>query len=245
MQPETLGRAISVAGLVLTASLAAVTAAQGGQIDAGEQLLITEVRTDSVLGEIRIQGHGFCAEPAVTLAGERVGAESQGDEIVADLPQSTADGDHLLTVECGEGIRQFDAWALTIGAVGPQGPRGARGPRGPRGLRGLPGREGPPGLFRFGFYTSSASFTCPPGEGNCLLTEAATPIALCDAGDVATGGSVFTEYPNVGTVLPNRGSLPYPVDTSGAPTGWTTPSNFRLVDGQVLTVVAVCIDLVP
>ena len=244
MQAETRGRAISVAGLVLTASLAAVTAAQGGRIDAGEQLLITEVRTVSVLGEIRIQGHGFCAEPVVTLAGERLGAASQGDVIVADLPQSAADGDYLLTVECGDGIRQFDAWALTIGAVGPRGPRGARGPRGPRGLRGQRGREGPPGLFRFGFYRRAASFECIGGGAPCDLTEADRPIAFCDEGDPATGGTAFRDPENAQLPLQDRASLPYPLDGDDAPVGWTTV--LQLVpDGEVVTVVAICVNTTP
>lgn len=41
------------------------------------------------------------------------------------VPAGLSSGSHLLTVASGEGMTQFDAFNVTVGAVGPQGPDGA------------------------------------------------------------------------------------------------------------------------
>ncbi len=74
-------------------------------------------------------------------------------EIVAVVPGGIQlfPGSFLITVQTGQGMTQFDAFIVTLGAVGPQGepgppgPQGIQGPQGPQGEPGLTGPAGPPG----------------------------------------------------------------------------------------------------
>lgn len=107
------------------------------------------------------------------------------------------------------------------------------------------GSPGPSGVLDF--YRVFDSFVCvEPGGGNCTLTEADRPIALCDPGDVATGGSAYRDpAPAMPTFpLQDRVSFPHPAGLTSAPTGWTTVLG-QVPDEMTIWVVAVCADLTP
>ena len=65
--------------------------------------------------------------------------------IIAELNVTDLAGDYLLTVMTGSSVHQFDAYNLTIGAVGPQGPQGEQGIQGLTGQQGPEGPQGPVG----------------------------------------------------------------------------------------------------
>jgi hypothetical protein len=133
------------------------------------QLLINSVRVNLDSNQLLIHGKHFHTgrhhHLAVKLAGQRLTVvEHSNEHIVAALPSNPLQpGDYLLTVTTGAGKIHFDAWALTLGAVGPQGPAGPEGqagpagppgpqgetgpvgPQGPQGLAGPPGPQGEPG----------------------------------------------------------------------------------------------------
>ena len=94
------------------------------------QLFITSVYVDFDTEQIFIRGENFDNrdDPVVTLAGEeQILIEYDDNEIVVELPYELEDGDYLLTVSTGPAVKDYDAYNLTIGAVGPQGEKGDKG----------------------------------------------------------------------------------------------------------------------
>ncbi len=115
----------------------------------GGELGIRKVFVDFVQNRIIIQGHNFRngQSPIVKLGETNLNVISHMDEqIVVNLPANISNGDYLLTITTGAAVNQYDAYALTIGAVGPQGPQGPQGQQGPQGLQGPQGAVGPAGL---------------------------------------------------------------------------------------------------
>ena len=111
-------------------------------------LVITSVYVDFDQGTIIINGRNFDNgyKPVVSLGGGSIVVKSYtGVEIIAVLPGETPDGDYLLTVTTGAAVKNYDAYALTIGAVGSPGPQGPQGPAGPAGPTGATGATGPAG----------------------------------------------------------------------------------------------------
>ncbi len=142
-------------------------AAKWADTPSGLDLIITNVYVDFTNDTISVFGRNFNNgyQPVVNLGGAQLSVISySGDQIIANLPGDFPDGDHLLTVTTGTAVKNYDAYALTIGAVGPQGdkgdpgpqgepgpmgsqgPKGEKGDMGPQGLQGPQGLEGPQGL---------------------------------------------------------------------------------------------------
>ena len=216
--------------------LAAVVAMGAGPLAAhgpGGHLEITEVAVDAGAETITITGDDFDFGHRLKVVLGEIGDItalctpnfSSPQTIVCDfsttgLPPA---GDFLLTVSTGKGESQSDEYDLTIGAAGPPGPPGP------------PGSPGPSGVL--GFYTRSAVATST-GTGD---VETITAQALCDAGDVVSGGG-FTH------VLPD-GPHSMPQDITNAPngagTGWVGLIERIMPAGSTLTVWARCADVTP
>jgi hypothetical protein len=121
-----------------------------------------------------------------------------------------------------------------------RGPRGSRGPTGPQGRRGPRGEAGSPG------GPGEAGARGEPGVDGVLRTYAViqpAPVetgtyraaqALCDAGDVATGGGFVTN----GAILSSI------VDGEGDQQGWSSTAFDEASSSGVKTSV-VCIDNPP
>jgi hypothetical protein len=136
--------------LLLGAFLLATPAAVDGLTasrPAPRQVLIIRVLVDLPSQKLQVLGDNFCRSPVVELDLEELTSVGRRHVITADLPPDVAVGDHLLTVDCGRGTLGYDAWPLTLGAVGPPGPEGVPGSPGTPGAPGVPGPQGPPGLF--------------------------------------------------------------------------------------------------
>jgi hypothetical protein len=68
------------------------------------------------------------AFPEVSLGGINLKVNSYTrHEIIAGLPSGIPDGDYKLVVYTGHAVKQYDAYIVTIGAVGLQGPPGPAG----------------------------------------------------------------------------------------------------------------------
>jgi len=112
------------------------------------QLLVVNADIDSIQNRLYIGGVNFGASspPAIDLDNIHLALITWTDtSIVAQLPaQTLPPGTYLLTVAKGSGTSDFDAFNLTLGAVGPAGPRGdpgsagLTGPQGPAGFVTLP-----------------------------------------------------------------------------------------------------------
>lgn len=126
------------------------------------------------------------------------------------------------------------------GPAGPPGPAGSAGPAGPPGAPGPAGPPGPAGVL--GFYRVTASFACPADSPvNCLIDP--PPVALCNAGDVATGGAGYrTVTIPPGVPLQDFASIPFPTIDPNPPVGFTT-TNQTIGAGDTVFVVALCADL--
>lgn len=119
----------------------------------GLDLMITSVYVDfgstpGNPGTITINGQNFNNgyPPIVTLGGTSISVQSYtATQIIAEFPVGTPDGDYQLTVTTGTAVKNYDAYALTIGAVGPQGPQGLKGDTGSAGIAGPAGPQGPQG----------------------------------------------------------------------------------------------------
>ncbi len=96
---------------------------------------------------LSIVGNNFGSDsPSVYLDGKKMSLVSyDAQQIVAKFPSTLAPGSYLLTVTNGRGEEHFDAFIVTLGAVGPQGPMGPMGLQGPVGLTGPQGPAGPVG----------------------------------------------------------------------------------------------------
>ena len=136
--------------IILTTLICLVCAAYSGDKPTGVDLIIKSVfinfETDNIT--LHIYGVNFNngTLPVVKLGGQQANVSSfTGQEIVASLPADFPDGDYLLTVTTGNAVKNYDAYALTIGAVGPEGPQGPKGDTGPQGLKGDTGPQGPQG----------------------------------------------------------------------------------------------------
>lgn len=161
----------------------------GGTVGAEDErsrkaLVITEVFVGFDPDMVFIYGRNFDqgGEPVIILGDypdPLLVTTASESELTAELPIGLVAGDYLLTVQTGNGVRRFDAFSLTVGAVGPQGdpgPRGDPGPQGPPGPPGPEGDPGPSGLADFGFVhqefdrfvhvndTMVVPVTCPAGK---------------------------------------------------------------------------------
>lgn len=141
-------------------------------------LVITEVFVGFDPDLVFIYGRNFDQgrEPVVFLGDypdPLLVTTTSDSELIAELPIGLVAGDYLLTVLTGNGARRFDAFSLTVGAVGPQGEPGPQGLPGPPGPQGDPGSSG---FADFGFVyqafdrfvhvndTMVVSVTCPAGK---------------------------------------------------------------------------------
>jgi len=91
---------------------------------------------------VTILGVGFLNGylPVVVLGGvgSLVLCSSPSDSaMLAALPADLLDGDYRREVITGNGVINYDAYDLTIGAVGPQGEQGKIGPQGATGPKGI------------------------------------------------------------------------------------------------------------
>jgi len=167
----------------------------GGTIGAEDErsakaLLITEAFVGFDPDVVFIYGRNFDegGEPTVFLGDypdPLLVTTASESELIAELPIGLVAGDYLLTVQTGNGTRRFDAFNLTVGAVGPPGetgpqgdlgPQGDPGPQGPPGPPGPQGDPGPSGLTDFAFVyqtfdrfvhvndTMVVPVTCPAGK---------------------------------------------------------------------------------
>ena len=150
------------------------------------QTLITRVAVNLDDLELSISGQNLCASPVVELSGERLTAAGSRDLILANLAADLAPGDYLLTIDCRRGLKGFDAWALTVGAVGPPGPPGSPGPSGPSGPSGPAGPSGPPGPAGPPGPPGLPGFYVVAGPTNTVNVSAVdTETVSCNAGDAA------------------------------------------------------------
>ncbi len=136
-----------ILGLFLLNPLTAF-AAKWADTPSGLDLVIANVYVDFTNDTISVFGSNFNNgyPPVVTLGGAQLSVISySGDQIIANLPGDFPDGDHLLTVTTGTAVKNYDAYALTIGAVGPKGDKGDPGLQGPKGDTGAQGATGPVG----------------------------------------------------------------------------------------------------
>jgi hypothetical protein len=104
------------------------------------------------------------------------------------------------------------------GAAGPQGligPTGTTGPSGPTGDIGPSGATGPVGPLGTVDISTYVVTTQASGHGF------ATTQAMCDAGDVATGGGVSTQQ----IPFPSWVSASFPVTDGQTPIGWQGSAN--------------------
>lgn len=247
---------------------ASPTAADAGGKQTGnhpQQLVVVAAQADLDAGELTIHGRNFGAAPSVLLGDAAdlfvaLAVSTSDDETIVAALGAVDPGTYRLVVSGGPGATRIATLDVTLGAVGPEGPEGPEGPAGPPGPPGAPGAagpagppgpEGPPGppgpSGVLGFYRVYDSYTCNEGMGgNCTMTEPDRPIATCEAGDAATGGSSWRDPTPVLPTFPlqDRVSFPHPADLASAPTGWTTVLG-QVPDGMVLHVVAVCADLTP
>jgi collagen triple helix repeat protein len=68
--------------------------------------------------------------------------DTDGKQVIAELPAGVSDGTHLLTVKTKKGKAEYHA---NVGEQGPQGDQGDPGPAGANGLAGADGATGPQG----------------------------------------------------------------------------------------------------
>jgi len=93
-------------------------------------LVIQRVYVDLDNSLIFVTGENFGngASPDVTLGGINLKVDSYTQhDIIAKFPVGIPDGDYKLVVYTGPAVKQYDAYIVTIGAVGPQGPPGSAG----------------------------------------------------------------------------------------------------------------------
>lgn len=114
----------------------------------GDPVILNAV-ADLAHSQLVINGRGFNGHGAlhVMLNGAALPiVSSTSRRIVATLPAVVEPGSYLLNVGRGHEHRgqddDFDAFEITIGAVGPQGPPGPQGVSGPQGPMGVPGPQG-------------------------------------------------------------------------------------------------------
>ena len=126
---------------------------------AAADVTIRSATLDATQSTLTLRGSEFTGPSGRFTTSVRLGPtltplainSASGTEIVAQLPESLAPGNYLLTVGYGLGESQFDQFIVTVGAVGPAGaagpagPEGPQGPAGPAGQTGLAGPAGPTG----------------------------------------------------------------------------------------------------
>jgi hypothetical protein len=93
------------------------------------------------------------------------------------------------------------------------------------------------------FYKVTASFACAAdAPANCLIDP--LPVALCHAGDIATGGAGYRTVTIPPAPLQDFAAIPYPAmdPSSDPPTGFTTTQQ-TIGKGDTVFVVAICANL--
>ena len=105
------------------------------------------------------------------------------------------------------------------GESGPQGIQGIQGPPGPKGDKGDTGLQGPAGLSGYEIVTGTA----PVGGFGSTAAD-----ALCPTGKKVLGGGVWTAHSLVSRSAP-FGTF-----------GWTGAVNNPFIDGETITVYAIC-----
>jgi hypothetical protein len=135
-------------GILVFVAVDTAKAAKWADTPSGLDLLITDARVDLSASTLLIRGRNLDngAAPTVKLGDATLAVSSyDANAITAELPAGIHAGDYLLIVTTGTAVMNYDAFNLTIGAVGPQGPQGAMGPQGPAGPQGAVGPQGPQG----------------------------------------------------------------------------------------------------
>lgn len=95
---------------------------------------------------VDLRGVNFSRHAQVSIAGRPVAERViSSRRIVASVSPPLGPGSYTVTVATGPGRAGFDAFELTVGAVGPPGPVGPQGPVGPPGEPGPAGAPGPAG----------------------------------------------------------------------------------------------------
>jgi hypothetical protein len=177
------------------------------------------------LGKVVVIGLGIAALFGATLA------FAHGDVTIKACAGPTGDlrllgpGFHgRYNMECRESETPVE-WNI-IGPPGPQGPEGPPGPEGP---------EGPPGVL--GFYRKARTYVIGAGvHGNFS--------AMCDGGDLATGGGYHRLYPPLEVVH----SMPYCPDADfldeyGTPIGWEVGVHNDGATERTFEVFVMCADM--
>ena len=125
----------------------AVWAAKWADTPSELDLVIQNVVADFEKGTVTIIGENFDNGdfPEVRLGGNPVMVLSAtATEITGELPDGAL-GDYLLTVTTGNAVKNYDAFAVSLGVIGPAGPQGEQGPEGPAGPQGVAGTDGAQG----------------------------------------------------------------------------------------------------
>jgi len=149
--------------LISIAAQSAWAAANNANSATPPELFITEAfitfadATCSDSDTVTITGTNFLnGDPPVIVFGEfgvltTLCVAATDTELVGELPAALPDGDYRVEVSTGNGVVNYDAYDLTVGAVGPTGETGAQGPQGklgdtgPQGVQGKLGDTGPQG----------------------------------------------------------------------------------------------------
>ena len=214
-------RSATLFGVLAVLPLAATPLLASGP---GRHLEITEVAVDAAAETITITGRDFdFGAPLVVELGELGAVTPLCTASFAPPPQTIVcdfsstglppAGDYLLAVSTGGGQSQGDEYDLTIAA---------------------PAAEPPAALA---FYRVSATDTAVGGGG----VEVIEATALCDAGDLVTGGGIVHDI----------GAGPHSMiqDLTSAPnaggTGWVGKAERIMDAGSTLEVWAICADLTP
>ena len=218
MRRSSLATPLALLAALGFAATPALAAGPGGHLE------ITEVVVDAAAETLTMSGRDFdFGGPLAVELGEIGDITPLCAASFAPPPQTIVcdfgatglppAGDYLLTVSTGRGQSKTDEYDLTIAAAPP----------------------GPPPVLTF--YRRSATDTAAGGGG----VEVITATALCDAGDVVTGGGIRHDI----------GAGPHSMiqDLTNAPnaggTGWVGRIERAMEAGSILEVWAICADVAP
>lgn len=216
MRRSSLATALAVLAPLGLAPVPALAAGPGGHLE------ITEVAVDAAAETITISGRDLdFGGPLAVELGELGDVTPLCSASFAPPPQTIVcdfsatglppAGDYLLTVATGGGQSQSDEYDLTIAAAAP----------------------GPPPTLAF--YRRSATDSAAGGG----VVEVITATALCDAGDVVTGGGIRLDIgPGPHSMIQDLTSAP-----NAGGTGWVGRVERIMDAGSTLEVWAICADV--
>ena len=143
----------------------------------GDPVILNAV-ADLAHSQLVINGRGFNGHGALHVMLDGVAlpiVSSTSSRIVATLPAVVEPGSYLLNVGRGREHRghddDFDAFEITVGAVGPQGPPGSQGVPGAQGPMGIPGPQGLRGDTVQRAPLDPKGDTGPQGPAGCAGTD--------------------------------------------------------------------------